>query len=217
MSAGGAIQIVIVEDHVALRRGMELLLRREGFEVLGVAGDAGAGYQVVRTRRPDVAVIDIELGPDSGVELTRRLLGEDPELGVLLYTGAEDPATLSEALDCGARGFALKTGPPDELRKAIRAVALGGGYVDPRVRSLILSRSTTDRIALLSGREREVLDLLAEGLTGEEIAKRLFLSPETIRTHVRNAMEKLEAKTRVHAIAIALREGEIALGDDPAA
>ena len=210
------VQIVIVEDHVALRRGMELLLRRDGFDVLGAADDADAGYQIVRSRKPDVAVIDIELGPSSGVELTRRLLGEDPTLGVLLYTGAEDPATLTEALDCGARGFALKTGPPDELRKAIRAVAVGGGYVDPRVRSLILSRSTTDRISLLSSREREVLDLLAEGLTGEEIAKRLFLSPETIRTHVRNAMAKLEAKTRVHAIAIALRQGEIAL-EDPAA
>ena len=217
MSAAGPIQIVIVEDHVALRRGMELLLRREGFEVLGAADDADAGYRALRSRKPDVAVIDIELGASSGVELTRRLLSEEPDLGVLLYTGAEDPAVLSEALDCGARGFALKTGPPDELRTAIRAVALGGGYVDPRVRSLILSRSTTDRISLLSPREREVLDLLAEGLTGEEIAQRLFLSPETIRTHVRNAMDKLEAKTRVHAIAIALRQGEIALEDDPAA
>ncbi|MDP8942863.1 MAG: response regulator transcription factor [Actinomycetota bacterium] len=216
MSDEASIGLVLVEDHVALRRGMELLLGREGFDVLGTADNVEAGYELVRRRRPDVAVIDIELGSESGVELTRRLLSDEPALGVLLYTGSEDHGTLSEALDCGARGFALKTGPPDELRKAIRAVANGDGYVDPRVRSIILARSTTDRIGVLSPREREVLDLLAEGLTGEEIAKRLFLSPETIRTHVRNAMEKLEAKTRAHAIAIALRQGEIAR-DEPAA
>ena len=213
MSAENPIRVAIVEDHVALRRGMELLLGRQGFEIVGLAENAEDGHDVVRKRRPDVAVIDIELGTGSGVELTRRLLEEIPELGVLLYTGAEDPGILTEALDCGARGFALKTGAPEELRNAIRAVAAGGGYVDPRVRSLILSRSTTDRIGVLSPREREVLDLLAEGLTGEEAAQRLFLSPETIRTHVRNAMEKLEAKTRAHAIAIALRQGEIALDE----
>ena len=210
MTGHAPIELVIVEDHLALRRGLELLLGREGFEIVGAAESAAGGYELVKGRRPDVVLVDIELGAESGVELTRRLLNEDPELGILLYTGAEDHDTLAGALDCGARGFALKTGAPDELRKAIRTVADAGGYVDSRGRSPILSRSTTDRLGVLSAREREVLDLLAEGLTGEEIAKRLFLSPETIRTHVRNAMDKLEARTRAHAIAIALRQGEIA-------
>ena len=213
MSSERPIEVVVVEDHAALSHALELLLAREGFSISGVAGDAGQGYGLVRVARPDVAIIDIGLPGETGVELTRRLLGEDPELGVLLYTGTEDLDLLREALDCGARGFAFKAGAPEELRSAIRAVAAGATYVDPRVRSTILSRSTTERVGMLSAREREVLDQLAQGRTGQAIAQRLNLSPETVRTHVRNAMEKLEAQTRVHAIAIALRQGEIELGD----
>jgi DNA-binding NarL/FixJ family response regulator len=153
--------------------------------------------------------VDINLPGQSGIELTKRLLEENPDLGVLLYTGIDDQDTLSEALDCGARGFALKAGPPEELLTAIRAVARGDTYVDSRLRPLLLARSTTEKIGMLSPREREVLDLLAKGLTGEDVAERLTLSPETVRTHVRNAMTKLEAHTRVHAVAIALRQGEI--------
>jgi DNA-binding NarL/FixJ family response regulator len=203
------IRVVLVEDHVALRKGLELLLGRHGCVITGVAADAEEGYSVVSASRPDVAIVDIDLGVGSGVELTKRLLAEEPELGVLLYTGSGDGETLGAALDCGARGFAFKSGRPEDLREAIRTVASGGSYVDPALSASMLARSTTDRITVLSGREREVLDLLADGLNGEEVAQRLFLSPETIRTHIRNAMNKLEANTRVHAVAIALRQREI--------
>ena len=205
----GAITLVIVEDHPALRRGLELLLRGEGFRVVGSTGDAEHAYELVRKRRPAVTVADISLPGESGIDLTKGLLREDPDLGILLYTGLGDQVLLSDALDCGARGFALKAGSPEELREAIRIVAKGGSYVDPALKPLLLARSTTDSIGVLSPREREVLDLLAQGLNGEEAAKRLVLSPETIRTHVRNAMDKLEAHTRAHAIVIALRQGEI--------
>jgi DNA-binding NarL/FixJ family response regulator len=204
-----SVTVVIVEDHVALRRGLELLLRDTDCRVIGTADDAEAALSLVERRRPDVAIVDINLPGRSGIELTRSLLEQNPEIGVLLYTGVDDQDTLSEALDCGARGFALKAGPPEELLGAIRTVAAGESYVDRRLRPLLLGRLTTERIGLLSPREREVLDLLAQGLTGEEVATRLTLSPETVRTHVRNAMDKLEAHTRVHAVAIALRQGEI--------
>jgi DNA-binding NarL/FixJ family response regulator len=203
------VTIVIVEDHVALRRGLELLLRDTECKVIGTADDAEAAGALVERRLPDVAIVDINLPGQSGIELTRDLLSDNPDLGVLLYTGVQDQETLSTALDCGARGFALKAGAPEELLTAIRAVAAGETYVDQRLRPLLLARFTTERIGVLSPREREVLDLLAKGLTGEEAAVRLSLSPETIRTHVRNAMDKLEAHTRVHAVAIALRQGEI--------
>jgi DNA-binding NarL/FixJ family response regulator len=205
----GGVTVVIVEDHVALRRGLELLLRDSDFRVIGTADDAATGASVIARRRPEVALVDINLPDRSGIELTRRVLAEDPELGVLLYTGVDDRETLGEALDSGARGFALKAGPPEELLAAIRAVAAGQSYVDQRLRPLLLARFTTEKIGVLSPREREVLDLLSKGLTGEEVAARLTLSPETVRTHVRNAMNKLEAQTRVHAVAIALRQGEI--------
>ena len=164
---------------------------------------------MIGRRRPDVAVVDINLPDGSGIDLCRSVLADDPDLGVLLYTGVEDRETLGEALDCGARGFALKAGAPEELLAAIRAVAAGQSYVDQRLRPLLLARFTTEKIGVLSPREREVLDLLSKGLNGEEVAVRLTLSPETVRTHVRNAMNKLEAQTRVHAVAIALRQGEI--------
>lgn len=203
------VTVVIVEDHVALRRGLELLLRGSECRVIGSAGDAAAAEPLIQRRRPDVAIIDINLPDGNGVELTRKLIADNGDLGVLLYTGVDDREVLTEALDCGARGFAMKAGAPEELLAAIRTVARGDSYVDKRLRPMLLERSTTERIGVLSPREREVLDLLAKGLTGEDAAIQLSLSPETIRTHVRNAMDKLEANTRVHAVAIALRQGEI--------
>ncbi len=206
---GDKVTVVIVEDHLALRKGLELLLRDTEFSVVGAADDAEDGEILINRERPAVAIVDIGLPGRSGLELTRRVLAGDPDFGVLLYTGIGDQDTLVRALDSGARGFALKAGSPEELLAALRAVARGESYVDERLRPLLLARFTTERIGVLSPREREVLDLLAQGLNGEEVAERLVLSPETVRTHVRNAMEKLEANTRVHAVAIALRQGEI--------
>jgi DNA-binding NarL/FixJ family response regulator len=211
-----AVSLVLVEDHLALREGLELLLTREGCKVLGSVGDPQEAAEIIGETGPDVAIIDIRLPGESGIGLTRRLLRDRPDLGVVLYTGHSDVQLLYEGLDSGARGYALKDGPPEELLEAIRSIAAGGTYVDPRLRPALLSRGATRRVPHLSPREREILDLLAQGLTGERIATQLFLSPETVRTHVRNAMEKLEANTRVHAIAIALRQGEIALRDGSA-
>jgi DNA-binding NarL/FixJ family response regulator len=211
-----AVSLVLVEDHLALREGLELLLTREGCKVVGSVGDPQEAAEIIADATPDVAIIDIRLPGESGIGLTRRLLRDRPDLGVVLYTGHSDVQLLYEGLDSGARGYALKDGPPEELLEAIRSIAAGGTYVDPRLRPALLSRGATRRVPHLSPREREILDLLAQGLTGERIATQLFLSPETVRTHVRNAMEKLEANTRVHAIAIALRQGEIALRDGSA-
>ena len=201
--------VAIIEDHLALRKGLELLLKGTEFSVAGTADDAEEGQQLIERLEPDVAIVDIGLPGRSGLDLTRRIVRAHPDVGVLLYTGIGDQETLVRALDSGARGFALKAGSPEELLAAIRAVAAGESHVDERLRPLLLARFTTERIGVLSPREREVLDLLAQGLNGEEVAARLVLSPETVRTHVRNAMEKLEANTRVHAVAIALRQGEI--------
>lgn len=205
--------LVLVDDHVALRQGVELLLGRRGHVIAGATGDADEALGLICSVRPDVAVIDLGLGHQSGTGLARRVLVHDPELRVLLYTGSDDPELISEALDCGARGLALKGGCPTELIEAIRVVKSGGTYVDPRLSSRGLGSSTPERVHELSPREREVLDLLARGHTGEQAAKVLFLSPETVRTHVRNAMTRLDARTRVHAVTLALHRREIPLGD----
>jgi DNA-binding NarL/FixJ family response regulator len=203
------LRLVLIEDHRALREGLELLLGREGCDVVGAAGGAAEGCRLVEELEPDVALVDIRLGEDDGIDLTRRLLGADPDRRVMLYTGSIDEELLFSGLDSGARGYALKDGSPRELVEALATVARGGSYVDPRLRPALLSRRSTERLPALSNREREVLDLLARGLTGEQVAQSLVLSAETVKTHIRNAMTKLEAHTRVHAIAIALREGFI--------
>jgi len=204
-----SLRLVLIEDHEALREGLELLLGREGCEVVGTAGTAGEGLELIERLEPDVSLVDIRLGEESGIELTRRLLENDSERRVVLYTGSSDVELLVSGLDSGARGYALKEGTPSELTGALQTVAGGGTYVDPRLRPKLLSRDTTQRMPALSKREREIMDLLAQGLTGEDVAERLVLSSETVKTHIRNAMAKLEAHTRVHAVAIALREGFI--------
>jgi DNA-binding NarL/FixJ family response regulator len=201
--------LVVIEDHPAIGQGIKLLLERNGFEVLGLVGSAAAGYDLVGSAKPDVALIDIGLPGESGIELARRLLRRDAELGIVFFTGVEDAVQLRDALDSGARGFVRKTAEPETIAAAVGAVAAGGSYVDRDARAQLLHRDTTATIRVLSVREREVLDLLAQGLTGEEVAARLFLSPETVRTHIRNAMRKLQADTRVHAVALALRNEEI--------
>ncbi len=203
------LRLVLIEDHQALREGLELLLSREGCEVVGTAGDAASGQALIEAERPDVSLVDIRLGEDDGIDLTRRLLDADPERRSVLYTGSADEELLFSGLDSGARGYALKDGSPRELVEALELVAQGGSYVDPRLRPALLSRRSTERLKSLSNREREILDLLAQGMTGEQVAEHLVLSAETIKTHIRNAMNKREAHTRVHAIAIALREGYI--------
>jgi DNA-binding NarL/FixJ family response regulator len=203
------LNVVIVDDHVALRRGMELLLRRHGHHVVGTAGDAESAESLILRRRPDVALIDLALPRESGAELTRRLLAEDPQMRIVLYTGAADESQLLDGLDAGAAGFALKSGDPEELEEAIRTVASGGEWIDPRLKPLLARSNGNGRVHVLSPREREILGLLSQGLSGEEAAKQLFLSSETVRTHVRNAMNKLGAATRVHAVALALTRGEI--------
>jgi DNA-binding NarL/FixJ family response regulator len=208
-------RLAIIDDHEALREGLEAMLNHGGLEVVGTAGDLSAALELVDRVDPDVAVVDIGLPDGTGTELTRQLLERHPQLGVVLYTGDDDAELLFEGLDSGAQGYALKAGSLEELRTAIECVAAGGAYVDPRLDRLLLSTPATSRVPQLSPREREIMHLMAEGLTAEAIAEEIDISVETVRTHVRNAIRKLKARNRVHAIALALERGEISLDDAP--
>jgi DNA-binding NarL/FixJ family response regulator len=203
-------KLVIVDDHEALREGLVALLKGHGLEVIGAAGNVAAGIDLVVHSDPDVAVIDIRLPDGSGIDLTRDLLERRPDLGVVLYTGDADADLLYSGLDSGARGYALKAGSMQELVAAIERIAAGGSYVDPRLDRILLSPRATAQVPQLSPREREIMHLMAEGLTAEAIGSQLGVSVETVRTHVRNVIRKLQARNRVHAIALALERGEIA-------
>jgi DNA-binding NarL/FixJ family response regulator len=206
-------KVAIVDDHAALREGLERLLAERGFQVVGSVGSAAAAADLVEHAHPDIALVDIRLPDDSGIELTRRLLEGRPKLGVVLYTGDADAELLFGGLDSGARGYALKAGSMSELVACIERVAAGGTYVDPRLDRILLSERATSRVPQLSPREREITHLMAEGSTAEAIGEQLGVSVETVRTHVRNVIRKLRARNRVHAIALALERGEIALSD----
>ena len=131
-----------------------------------------------------------------GIELARRAKRSAPGTAVLLYTGYGDRALLTEALDAGVAGFVLKEAPMDDLLRAVKDVANGTTYVDPVLAGTLAALSVGSKLPQLTQRERDVLRLLADGLSNEEIGKRLFISAETVRTHVRKAMDKLDADTR---------------------
>ena len=162
----------------------------------------------IEATRPTVAVIDVRMPRLNGIEVASQVSRTTPETAVILYTAYGDRALLSEALDAGVRGFVLKEAPLQDLTRAVDMVSGGAVYVDP-VLAGVLASAESERLPQLTKREREVLRLLADGLSNEEIGKRLFLSPETVRTHVQKAMRRLEADTRTQAVAVALRQSLI--------
>lgn len=205
--ASGNPSLVLVEHHEALRDGLAVLLERRGFTVVGCATTAARAEELIAERHPDVAVVGVDLPDERGTELIRRLNGRVNGTKFVIYTGLTDPDLLEAAFRSGARGLVAKPAGLTALVEALRKVWRGGRYFDPR-----FSPKSTNGDApakTLSGREAEILALLARGFTGEEIAQRLVLSPETVRTHVRNAMAKLEARTRTEAVVKALELGEI--------
>ena len=206
-------KLVLIDDHEALRGALEVMLDQAGLDVVGAASNCAAGLDVVEHTEPDLALVDIGLPDGSGIELTRPLLARNPDLAIVLYPGDADADLLYEGRDSGARGYALKAGSLDELLAAIKQVADGGSYVDPRLDRILLSPRATAKVPQLSPREREIMHLMAEGYTAEQIGGQITVSVETVRTHVRNVIRKLQARNRVHAIAIALERGEIQLDD----
>jgi DNA-binding NarL/FixJ family response regulator len=202
------ITVVIADDHPPIIDCLSRHLASVGFSVVGSAQNGEAALALIEQMHPLVCVADVKMPRLDGLELARRATVSAPDTAVLLYSGVSDKGLVSDALDAGAHGFALKDAPLEDLSRAIDTVAAGGLYVDPVLAAALATRRTDERKAL-SEREREVLRLLADGLANEEIGKTLHISPETVRTHVRKAMAKLEADTRTQAVAIALRQSII--------
>lgn len=206
---GGQITCVVADDHPAMLAALAEILDRNGIRVLGRAQDGEDALDQIEALKPLVALVDIRMPRLSGIEVANRAAAVSPETSVVFYTAYGDRALLSEALDAGARGFVLKEAPLTDLVRAVERVAAGETYVDPVLAGILVSAQMTAKLPTLTQREREVLRLLADGHANEEIGKRLFISPETVRTHVRKAMTKLEADTRTQAVATALRQSLI--------
>jgi DNA-binding NarL/FixJ family response regulator len=204
------ISCVVGDDHEALRRGLVTLLRDDdGIDVIGQASNGAEALGLVERRRPDVLVVDVRMPEIDGIELCGTLADRGLRTTVVLYTAYDDPETLDAALEAGARGYVLKSSPPQDLLRAIHAVRDGGRYVDATLAATLFARREAPPAGGLSRRELEVLQLLGDGHTTDAAAQRLFLSPATVRSYAENAMRKLEANNRVHAVATALRRGLI--------
>ena len=205
------IRCVIADDHPAILDAVtRYLTSAEDIELVGSAKDGARALALIEGEAPDVAIVDIRMPKLSGIEITRRLFGERLPTATILYTGHAERSLLLEALDAGARGFLLKEAPLEDLLRAIRIVCQGGTYVDPALAGLLAGPQAAERLPALTRREREILRLLADGMRNEQVARQLSISPLTVRTHVQKAMTKLEADTRTHAVARALRESLIA-------
>lgn len=204
------ITCLVADDHPAMVEAICDTLADEGIEIVGRAVDGEEALAKIQTRKPDVAVVDLRMPRVGGIETARQVARTTPETAVILYTAYGDRALLTEAIDAGARGFVLKEAPLADLVRAVRIVAEGGTYVDPVLAGALATADATAKLPDLTQRERDVLRLLADGMSNDEIGKELFISPETVRTHVRKAMEKLDADTRTQAVATALRQSLIA-------
>ena len=203
-----ATTCVIADDHPPIIDCLSRYLTGAGFTVLATAQDGDAALALIATHRPRVCISDVRMPHIDGLDLARQAATVSPETAVLLYSGVSDRGLVSDALDAGAKGFALKDAPLDDLGRALDTVAAGGLYVDP-VLAASLAMKRGDERKSLSEREREVLRLLAEGGSYADIGAALFLSPDTVRAHAQRAMLKLGARTRTQAVAVALREAVI--------
>jgi DNA-binding NarL/FixJ family response regulator len=208
-----ALRVAVVDDHPVFRLGMAgLLASLDGIEVACQAESAAEAMARIDAS-VDVVLMDLHLGADSGIETTRDLVRALPGLAVLVITMDEDDESVVAAMRAGARGYLLKSASPAEVERGIRAVANGEAILGPQVASRAMATLTSGRTAVrvpfpeLSDREREVLDLLARGYDNATIARRMVLSPKTVRNHVSNVLTKIGAPDRAQAMIRARDEG----------
>jgi DNA-binding NarL/FixJ family response regulator len=219
------IKVLLVDDQALVRAGFRMILDAEsGIVVVGEAADGAEAIRQVRDLRPDVVLMDIRMPELDGLEATRRILasGEDGPR-ILMLTTFDLDEYVYEALRAGASGFLLKDTPPEQLVSAIHVIAEGDALLSPSITKRVISefvrgtgpkpQAQFPRLADLTAREREVLGAIARGLSNAEIAKELFVSETTVKTHVARILMKLHLRDRVQAVVLAYESGVVAPGE----
>ncbi len=210
---GELLTAVVVDDHDVYRRGLVSILRESGVNVLAEAASGPDGVKASLRERPDVVLMDINLPGFDGIEAVRRLTREAPDMPAIVLTVLADEATVVEALTAGAAGYLLKDAPVEEMIPGLKAVAGGEALLSPRVAKKLVSRLRAERSSAersdveMTEREHQVLALLADGRNNREIAAALFISQNTVKSHVSNLLEKLGVGNRVQAVVRAYRDG----------
>jgi two-component system NarL family response regulator len=214
-SGGEPIRVAVVDDQELFRRGLTMLLGVEDdIEVVGEAGDGVAATELAASAVPDVILMDVRMPKRSGIEACVAIKDVAPTAQIIMLTVSDEEADLYDAVKNGASGYLLKDSSIDEVAQAIRVVADGQSLISPSMAIKLLDEfkqmSRTDRTQVpsprLTDRELEVLKLVAQGLNNREIAKRLFISENTVKNHVRNILEKLQLHSRMEAVMYAVRE-----------
>jgi two-component system, NarL family, response regulator DevR len=208
-AATPAIGVFLVDDHEVVRRGVaDVLSTDPGITVVGEAKNAAEAMARVPALRPDVVVLDVRLPDGDGVTVCRDLRSRIPDLGVVMLTSYSDDEALFQAILAGASGYLLKQILGSDLVTAVRTVAAGGSLLDPAATSAVLARMRRDvepagPLAALSDQERNVLDLIGEGLTNRQIGERMFLAEKTVKNYVSHLLAKLGMERRTQAAILA--------------
>lgn len=218
MTDARTLRVIVVDDHPVFRMGMAALLGSlDGIDVVAEAADAATAIAATGEHVPDVVIMDLHLGESSGVDATREIARQHPDVGVLVVTMLDDDDSVFASIRAGARGYLLKGAGPAEVERAVRAVANGEVLLGPTVAARAVSYLAGARTAGplpfpdLTEREREVLELVAHGFDNATIARRLALSPKTVRNHLSNILTKLQVADRAQAI---VRAREAGLGGE---
>jgi two-component system, NarL family, response regulator NreC len=204
------IRVVLADDHVLVRQGLKSLLEREGFQVVAEASDGQEAVRYVQTLKPDIAVLDITMPILNGLDAARQMSLSSPKAKAILLTQHDDEQYLSEALDAGVRGYVLKSQVASDLIQAIRQVSRGEVYLSPGVSSAVMgayrSKSQKPRDPLTT-RERQVLQLIAEGKSTKDVASVLGISVKTAESHRTRLMQKLDIHETASLVLYAVRRG----------
>ena len=211
------IRILVADDHPIVRDGLVAILSTQAdFEVVGEAADGAEAVRQVQTLTPDVMLLDLGMPELDGVEVLKRLRAESAATRVIVFTAFDTDERILDAVQAGAQGYLLKGAPRDELFNAVRVVQAGGSLLQPIVASRLMRRVSEGRAAqdaaeLLTGRELEVLRLLAQGQQNKEIAAQLVISERTVKFHVSSILGKLGAGNRTEAVRVAAQQGLVDL------
>ena len=210
----GKLRLLLADDHALLRLGLKKILEeRPEWQVVAEAGDGRTAVRQTLTLTPDVVILDIGMPLLNGIEATRQIIRRLPNVGVLILSMHADEAYISQALRAGARGYLLKDSAGTELIRAVSAVAAGKSFFSPAVAKVMLDdyvqrlsdKGVDDRYELLSEREREILQLVAEGHSSKSVAELLSISPATVETHRAHILQKLDVHSTAELVLFAVR------------
>ncbi len=210
---GNAVRVFLLDDHEIVRRGVKELLEAEGdLEVVGEAGTAAEALARIPPTRPDVAVLDVRLPDGDGVEVCRDIRSAHPDIQCLMLTSFADDEALFQAIMAGASGYVLKQIKGADVVEAVRSVAAGRSLLDPSVTARVVERlrggqEEDELLARLSPQERNILQLIADGLTNRQIAEQVHLAEKTVKNYVSNLLSKLGMERRTQAAVYAARLG----------